>query len=58
MDPEAGPEGLESISWLWGGSPVASTINMYMYNSSMSMENTVFTLAADSEMEVKLTRLY
>ena len=62
MDPEAGPEGLESYSWSWADSPVGGTINMYMYNNSMSMENTVFTLAtragttamaADSEMEVK-----
>merc|ERR1719244_1041044 len=37
------------LSWSWSPSTTGGSINMYMYNNSMSMLHTVFTMGAGTE---------
>merc|ERR1719309_69597 len=48
-DKEGDNENLETFSWSWSEAEDGGAINMYMYNNTMSMENTVFTMTAGEE---------
>merc|ERR1719244_947585 len=47
--PEVENDDDEMLSWSWSPSSTGGSINMHMYNNSMSMLNTVFTMGAGKE---------
>ena len=48
-------EGL--VSWTWSPDQAGGSINMYMYNNTMSMTNTNFSMDTESAMEVPADRM-
>ena len=51
MDGDAIIESDGLVSWTWSPDQAGGSINMYMYNNTMSMTNTNFTMDTQASME-------